>query len=161
MYLDETWFNTHDVKTKGLSDSILHVDGENGWVTNGLLISAKKIKKCSADYHEDMTGALFEKWFQKQLLRNILEGTVIVIDNAPSHSRLLEKVPNTSFRKMEILEFLERKNVTIAPETKTKNQLLQLVATQHFQKTYITDEMARSRGCEVLRLPPYFCILTR
>jgi hypothetical protein len=82
---------------------ILHVGGNNGWAKNGLLISAKAIKNCNADYHEDMVAVLFEKWMENQLFPNMAPGTVIVMDNAPSHSRLAEKIPNSSTRKADII----------------------------------------------------------
>jgi hypothetical protein len=128
------------MKSRGLSDGslkcmmktpasrgkrviILHVGVENGWVKNGLLISAKNIKNCNADYHEDITGAVFEEWCEKQLFPNIPPGTVIVMDNAPSHSRLEEKIPSTSTRKADIISFLQKNKIPILPEAKTKNQL--------------------------------------
>ena len=70
VYLDEMWFDMHDIKIKGLSDSrgkcvmnviILHMSGANGSSKNGLLISAKNIKDCNVDYHEDMSAAFFEE----------------------------------------------------------------------------------------------------
>lgn len=175
VYLDETWFDTHDIKTHGLSDDsskcvlrvpasrgkrviILHVGGSNGWVQNGLLVSAKNIKNCNADYHEDMSSSLFEEWFQKQLLPNIPRDTVVVMDNAPSHSRLAVKIPNTSTRKGDTINFLSANNIEIPPDAKTKPQLLELVRAQNVSKKYVVDEMAKSYNCVVLRLPPYFCI---
>lgn len=73
IYLDETWFDTHDTVSYGWVDTtqncslnapcsrgkrviILHAGSKNGFVPNALLLSAKNIKKCSADYHEDMTA---------------------------------------------------------------------------------------------------------
>jgi hypothetical protein len=125
VYLDKTWFDTHDIKNKGLSDGsskcvlkarviILHVGGNNGWVKNGLLISAKAINNCNADYHEDMAAVLFEKWMENQLFPNMAPGTVIVMDNAPSHSRLAEKIPNSSTRIADIINFLHSKNINIS-----------------------------------------------
>ncbi|KAJ8940711.1 hypothetical protein NQ318_009114 [Aromia moschata] len=88
IYLDETWFDTHDVVKYGWVDDtkncslntpcsrgkrviILHAGSKDGFVPNALLLSAKNITKSSADYHEDMTADLFEKWFVEQLLPNI------------------------------------------------------------------------------------------
>lgn len=105
VYLDETWFDTHEVASKGWMDRsgncvaemppsrgkrliILHVGGEDGFVENGLLISAKDIKSSCADYHQDMDSELFEKWFQSQLLPSLGNTkTAIVMDNASYHSR--------------------------------------------------------------------------
>ncbi|CAG9130999.1 unnamed protein product [Plutella xylostella] len=98
----------------------------------------------------------FEKWF-KMVLDKILPGSVIVMDNAPYHSRQLERVPNMSWRKDAIQEWLRSKN--IAFETREiKAQLL----TKFDQKKYVlkyVDELAASKGVTVLRLPPYHCEL--
>lgn len=99
IYLDETWYDTHDTLKKGYRDEsgkcvtnapcsrgkrliILHAGSENGWIPGGLLISSKSMKNSSADYHEDMDSQLFENWFRDQLLPNIPENSVIVMDNA-------------------------------------------------------------------------------
>lgn len=88
IYLDETWFDTHDViRYSGVDDSnkfglgipssrgkriiIFHAGNENGFVKNVFLLSAKNIAQSSADYHEDMTAQFFEKWFSEQVLPNI------------------------------------------------------------------------------------------
>ena len=120
VYLDETWFDTHDVVKYGWVDEsdkctlngpcsrgkrviILHAGSDKGFVPNALLLSAKNIKQSSADYHEDMTASLFEKWFIEQLLPNIFPNSVIIMDNASYHSRLQNKVPNSSTKKEEII----------------------------------------------------------
>lgn len=130
IYLDETWFDTHDVVQYGWVDNskkcnltapcsrgkriiILHAGSENGFVPNALLLSAKNIKQSSADYHEDMTAELFEKWATQQLLPNIKPNTVIVMDNASYHSRLHNKIPNTSTKKEDIIKFMESKGMEI------------------------------------------------
>lgn len=104
IYLDETWFDTHDVVQYGWVDDskkctlkapcnrgkriiILHAGSENGFIPNCLLLSAKNIKESCADYHEDMTADLFEKWVEQQLLQNIPPNSVIIMDNASYHSR--------------------------------------------------------------------------
>jgi hypothetical protein len=53
-----------------------------------------------------MDGALFEIWFQNQLLPNIPQNSVILMDNAKYHSRHLIKKPSQAARKDEILNFM-------------------------------------------------------
>lgn len=173
-YLDETWFDTHDVVQYGWVDNskecclnapcsrgkrliILHAGNEKGFVQNALLLSAKNIKNCSADYHEDMTAGLFEKWFREQLLPNIEPNSVIVMDNASYHSRHLTKIPNTSSKKEEILNFIRDKNMEIS-EKATKKELLREIKKQNFKNEYVIDELSNTLGHTVLRLPPYYCI---
>ena len=130
IYLDETWFDTHDVVryswvynskncclntpcSRGKHIIILHAGSESGFVPNAMLLSAKNIAQSSADYHQDMNVNLFEKWFSEQSLPNILLHSVIVMDNAPYHSRILSKIPNTASKKEDILTFMTNKNILI------------------------------------------------
>lgn len=174
-YLDETWYDTHDVVSKGWTKEntacslnvpasrgkriiILHAGSESGWVDGALLLSAKNIANCSADYHEDMTSSLFERWFEEKLLQNIPIGSIIIMDNASYHSRQKEVIPCTSTRKGEIQSFLDKHGITY-PVKATKKVLLQIISEHTFEKKYYVDEKAKEKGCKILRLPPYYCIL--
>lgn len=172
-YVDETWYDTHDVARQGWTDSsnkcalnvppskgkriiILHAGSEDGWVGD-VLLSGKNISKCNLDYHQDMTAQLFEEWFEKSLLPSLPANSVIVLDNASYHSRQLHKVPNASNTKAELMEFLYEQNLYFE-EHYTKKQLLEVLRTEQFSKQYVIDHLAESQGHIVLRLPPYFCI---
>jgi transposase len=177
VYLDETWYDTHDVVSKGLVTDeinkcilntppargkrviILHAGGKDGWVCNGLLLSAKNIKNCSADYHQDMNSNLFETWFENQLLPNLPPNTVIVMDNASYHSRKLSPKPTKQNRKEIIIEYMKNHNIPIPPEKTTKEKLLQIIKDCDLPNYYVVDELAKKKGHAVLRLPPYYCIL--
>lgn len=175
VYLDETWFDTHDVVQYGWVDSshdcvlntpcsrgkrviILHAGSENGFVPNALLLSAKNISQSSADYHEDMTADLFEKWFSQQLLPNIPPNSVIVLDNASYHSRILNKIPNNSTKKEDILKFMRKKNMEIPVKVPIKRELLKRIKEQNFKNEYVIDNLSNIHGHTLLRLPPYYCI---
>lgn len=172
-YLDETWYDTHDTICKGWVDNsgtcqldapvsrgkriiILHAGSEKGWIAQPLL-SAKNVKCSSLDYHEDMTSSLFEEWFCNTLLPNLPESSVIVMDNAPYHSRQQNKVPTKSNNKKDIKEFLEANNVYYE-EHYTKKQLLEVMNTKEYLKDYYVDNRAKEAGHTILRLPPYHCI---
>lgn len=119
VYLDETWFDTHDVPKKGWVDSsgncttnapsnkgkritIIHAGTKNGFVPGALALSAKNIKDSRVDYHDDTTAELFENWFKTKLLPNIQPNSVIVMDNASYHSRRLNKVSCSNDTKLSI-----------------------------------------------------------
>lgn len=174
VYLDETCFDSHDVIEKGWTNGstsfsldvppsrgkriiILHAGNENGFVKNGLLLSAKNIKGSAADYHSDMNSELFEKWFENTLLPNIAPNSVIVMDNATYHSRQLRKIPTLGNKKQEILSFLNGEGVTTNPKETKKKQLIDRVKALNFEKTFVVDELAGVKGHQVLRLPPYYC----
>ena len=81
------------------------------------------------------------------------------MDKAPSHSRQINKVPNTS-TKNEIIDFVESKGVSMPDDIRLKKDPIELVNLENFSKTYAVDEMVEKYGTEVLRLPPYFPFLT-
>jgi transposase len=179
VYLDETWYDTHDVLKKGWVDDsgkcrlitppsrgkrliILHACSEHGWVPNSLLISAKNIANCNADYHSDMNHQVFEEWFKNRLLPNLPENSVIVIvmDNASYHSRQDRKLPTKCSKKQEIKDFMLEHKLEI-PDRVTKSVLLQTIQNSDIDKTksYAVDNMAKSLDHTIERLPPYYCVL--
>ena len=113
IYLDETWANACDGvekmwmeddpraigRTKGGirkpsgKDSrliILHAGSENGWINGADLVFQSK--KAAGDYHDEMTSEHFREWFHDSLMPNIPANSLIVMDNAPYHSRILEPI---------------------------------------------------------------------
>ena len=68
------------------------------------------------------------------------------MDNAPYHSVTLNKIPNTSTKKGDIIQWLQRKEIQFSAY-EIKNQC----------KMYELDQLANERGHEVIRLPPYHC----
>lgn len=175
VYLDETWYDTHDtIKKSWTNDSklckfdvpcnkgkriiILHCGGEKGWIDDALLLSAKNIKDSSLDYHDDMDSNLFEAWFEKTLIPKLSPHTVIVLDNAPYHSRLQRKIPNMNSLKSEIQDFLVEEDLYF-DEKYTKKQLIEVLNTRLYEKVYFVDHCAELNGHTVLRLPPYYCVL--
>ena len=177
IYLDETWYNTGESVPKIWTDGsvgaqptrapigkgerliILHAGSCNGWVPNALFL--KRTRCCgSLDYHKDMDAATFEEWFETQLLPNLKPGSIIVMDNASYHSRKLSKRPTQSSSKTAICDWLDSHNVPHAAcKDILKKDLYALVVQQSFKDTYVIDEMAKTHGHEVLRLPPYHCHL--
>lgn len=105
-----------------------------------------------------MTADLFEKWLKEQLLPNLQPNSVIVMDNASYHSRILNKIPNTSTKKDDILNFMRDKGITIPKKIPVKSELLKIIKTYNFKNEYIIDELCKTHGHILLRLPPYYCI---
>lgn len=182
-YTDETWVNAGHTVTKvwkdasiksskqaflsGLSTGlkspsgkgkriiITHIGSDSGFVDEGLDIFESNKNK---DYHEDMNSERFEKWFSDILCR-LEDNCVIVMDNAPYHSRKAEKIPNTSWRKQQIVDWLLTKNIAFE-DGMLKAELLELVKrNKHDYEKYAVDELAKAQNKTVLRLPPYHCEL--
>ena len=128
IYLDETWYDTHEVPDKGWIDSsgqcttkapsnkgkritIIHAGTKNGFITNALALSAKNIKDSLVDYHDDTTAELFEDWFKNKLFSNIPSNSVIVMDNASYYSHMLNKVPCSNDTKVTIQDYMMENNM--------------------------------------------------
>lgn len=84
------WYDRRDVVKRGFYDSTSNCSGckkiiipragtQNGRIKNGLLLSVKNLKNCSADYHQDMDAKSFETWFECQLIPNIPPNSMIVL----------------------------------------------------------------------------------
>lgn len=183
-YLDETWVNAgHTVQRilidetvtnckkaflSGLSTGlknptgkgqrliVLHIGSEDGFVPHGKLVFASKSTK---DYHEEMDGATFETWFEN-ILPQLEPNCVIVMDNAKYHSRKVELIPNMSWTRARILEWLQTKNISY-DDSQIKSELLELIpcALKSQCNAYRVDNMAAASGRQVLRIPPYHCSL--
>ncbi|KAF2901916.1 hypothetical protein ILUMI_04272 [Ignelater luminosus] len=82
------------------------------------------------------------------------ENSVIVLDNAPYHSRKMEKIPTSGWKKSDIQDWL-RSNQIKFDDCLLKVELLAIV-NEHKK---IIDKMAKSQNKIVLRLPPYHCEL--
>lgn len=139
IFLDETWYDTHDVVKKGWDDGscscslqapasrgkrimVLHAGSREGWVPNCLYLSSKNIGDSKADSHDEMNSTVFENWFKNTLLRNLPPNKkyAIVLDNASYHSKLKFRTPNMSTKKHNILTFMEEHNLEIPFQMNTK-----------------------------------------
>ncbi|XP_063929902.1 uncharacterized protein C21orf140 homolog [Zophobas morio] len=160
VYVDETWYDTHDLVKKDLTDGtencylqgppsrgkriiILHAGGTDGWMPNGLLLSAKQIKNCSADYHCDMDATLNgDSYGQCQLsFKTIKQNT------------------NNVHKKDDIIHFMRHNDIDIPACKATKKDLLNCIKQLNMPKQYRIDQIAKEHGHIVLRFPPSYCVL--
>jgi len=105
-----------------------------------------------------MNGKTFLEWFcgVLPLLKN---NFVIVMDNVPYHSVKTEQSPTTSWKKADIIQWLESKGAETTPEM-IKFDLMEIVRRiKHKYDLYVVDEEAKKQNKIVLRLPPYHCEL--
>ena len=136
MYLDETWYDSHSCKMKnwtddtenchrlmttevGVSDKkgerivIMHCGGCFGFLEDALFVTLSKMENGPADYHGSMNGAIFEKWFENCVLKRLERSSVIVLDNASYHSRILDPSPRSAWKKNDIIAYMRNNNVEI------------------------------------------------
>ncbi|KAI5707416.1 hypothetical protein M8J77_021385 [Diaphorina citri] len=171
VWIDETWVNVNHTMDKcwtneTLASTLKQPIGKGGRLivthagnSHGFIPGAKKVfrSKKSGDYHDEMNAEHFMEWFRENLLPGLSVPSVIVMDNAPYHSKVLSKVPNSSNKKEEILTWL-RTNHIQAHEGLRKIELLELVKrNKPPSPRYIIDELAAKYGHKIVRLPPYHC----
>jgi len=76
----------------------------------GFICGSKLIfrSKNDGDYHPQMNSQIFHDWFQN-MLQLLDEPCVIVMDNAPYHSVLVENVPKSKTKKIRCSKVAIRK----------------------------------------------------
>ena len=118
---------------KGSRLIILHAGNENGWVNGADLVF--KSKKATGDYKDEMTSKHFEEWFHDSLMSNIPANSLIVMDNAPYHSRRLEPIPTMSSRKQIMKDWLTAHGIEF-PENALKRELYTLIKMSNITTSY-------------------------
>lgn len=111
----------------------------------------------SGDYHKTMSGDLFKNWLLDSIphFKSTAKGRpiVLVMDNAPYHGLRRNQVPTQAYRKQELIDFLERNEVTV-PNGLSKNELLALIGdlVRDQPGTFNVlevDEICQQNGIEV------------
>lgn len=170
IYLDETWifskgatkriWQDDSVKSikhtdgEGKRHIILHAGGKAGFIEGADLIFSSKSK--SSDYHDNMNTEMFIKWLREKLLPSLSEPSVIILDNAPYHSEILNKNPTNSWNVNKIKEWLTNEKIPFL-DYMLKSELLHLTKMHAKPKIFVVDQIIESYGHRILRLPPYHC----
>jgi len=170
VYLDESYINKnhsndlvwHSVEDgpwiqkptgKGERLIILNAITVDGWVPNAKIVF--KSTRKTGDYHGQMDGELFRKWFTDALLPNIPSQSIIVMDNASYHNILTEdSAPTPTCSKEKIRDWLEQNKIPCAQDC-LKVELVEVLRKIAPEPTYEVDVIAKQEGHKVLRTPPY------
>jgi transposase len=170
IYLDETyvnknhsndfiWYSYEDgpwiQKPTGNGERLIIINAitKNGWVKNAKLIF--KSTRKTGDYHGQMNGELFQKWFSEKLIPNIPENSNIILDNASYHNVLTKNsAPIKQSSKSRIRDWLEINKIPCNPDC-LKSELIEILNKIAPEPTYVIDEIAQKHGHEIIRTPPY------
>jgi len=98
---------------------ILHTMSEDGWVEGGLWTNATEGQL--ADYHQDMNANAFEDYL-RELCPKLGKGAVLIMDNAPYHTRNLFPMPTQSSRYDEMTTFCDENGIKYPAERATTNR---------------------------------------
>uniref|UniRef100_A0A8D9ASW8 Tc1-like transposase DDE domain-containing protein n=1 Tax=Cacopsylla melanoneura TaxID=428564 RepID=A0A8D9ASW8_9HEMI len=107
-----------------------------------------------------MNSDHFKEWFEFKLLQNLKKPSVIVMDNASYHSKILNRAPTANSKKAEIISWLVNHGVPTANDTMRKVKLMELVKLKKPSCTrYEIDTIAEHHGSAMVsvRLSPYHC----
>lgn len=132
---------------------IVHAGGSDGFVPNASLVY--KAATASGDYHSNMNYENYEKWLNEKLWPNLPEKSVIVMDNASYHNTRSSKIPTSNSCKAEIQNCLTHNSIPF-DESSRKIELYDLIKKN--KERFIMfkiDEIIKSTGFEIVRLPPY------
>ena len=111
------------------------------------------------DYHDSMDGESYKCYLEKSICQNIPKHSVIVIDNAPYHSKNTENYPTSKWQKQQFVDWLTEKNITF-PDKALRAELWTLVKSEREKfPDKVMETVAKEYGHEILRLPPYHCEL--
>ena len=116
-------------------------------------------KRNTFGYHDSMDGESYKCYFEKSVCQNIPKHSVIVIDNAPYHSKHTENHPISKWRKQQFVDWLTEKNITF-PDKALRAELWTLVKSEREKfPDKVMQTVAKEYRHEILRLPPYHCKL--
>ncbi|XP_062511240.1 uncharacterized protein LOC134187137 [Corticium candelabrum] len=169
VYLDETWANSSIAPErlwldeegkggwkrpsgKGRRLIILHAGSKNGWTPNCALVFR-------GDYHDEINGEHFLNWFEKKLLQNVPERSVVVLDNAPYHNAALDKLPTKSSTKTVMKEWLTSKIIAFEDTNPKADLFARIRDAAPNRKLFQTNDLARRLGHVGLRSPVAHCEL--
>jgi transposase len=170
VYLDESyvnknhsndfiWYSSDDgaliQKPTGKGERLIIMNAitNNGWVPNAKVVF--KSTRKTGDYHGQMNGKLFEKWFIEKLIPNIPNNSIIIMDNASYHNILSDcSAPISTSSKERIREWLNA-NKTPCKDDCLKVELIEVLKKLAPEPTYEIDLIAHKYGHKVVRTPPY------
>ena len=131
--------------------------------TTRFFLCGKELSMSYADYHDDMSGVVFEDWFENKLTANLPKErkVVVVMNSAKDHCRFIEKAPTMNMKKGEMIAVISKQDIEIPNPVPTKSVLLKkiLMILKFIEKQYVIDSMTKKAGYSVPWLPPYHCIL--
>ncbi|XP_027845356.1 uncharacterized protein LOC114125783 [Aphis gossypii] len=131
---------------------ILHIGSREGFLKGGL--QCFEFKTNCSDYHKEMDGDKFLEWF-KNILPLLDDNAIIIMDNAFYHNTKVEQIPVPSWKKENIIKWLQEKNIQV-DNSFVKAELMDLVRKHKLPyDKYVVDELAKAENKFVLRIPPY------
>ncbi len=124
---------------------------------NGFIEEAKLVFQANStqgDYHGQINSDNFERWFRTQVLPNLPPASIVVMDNAPYHSRQIDKVPSRYDTKASMISWLQKRGIPCTMDARKTEIYSLIAANKPRNKTFAIDLLASENGHTVVRLPP-------
>ncbi|KAJ4444761.1 hypothetical protein ANN_06558 [Periplaneta americana] len=132
---------------------MLHVGSLAGFLKGAELVY--KANTASGNYHDQMNNSNFEKWTSKKLIPNLPARSVVILDNALYHNVQVDKAPIKSSPNIVMRAWLQQHGVTCNQKWRKGELYTRVLEKKPREKIFKIDELLRTHGHEVLRLPPY------
>ena len=112
------------------------------------------------DYHDGMSGIVFEDWLENTLTANIPKEkkVVVVMENAEYRCRLIEKAPTMNMKKNEIIAFMSKHHLELPNPVPTKSVLLENILKKILENSISLILWLKKLAilfCGCLRIVPY------
>lgn len=163
-YVDESWVDVDDGDADSADERdegpaakgpagrrliVLHMGSDKGFLPDGLSCFESNDADCRMD------GEHFIEWFEC-VVPLLAPNSVVVMDNAPHHTVKTERIPTaSSSKKAEVLEWLGSKGVTVDRPMLKAQLLAKVRQLKPRYSSCVVDNVAKSAGHAVLRLPPH------
>ncbi|KAJ8715231.1 hypothetical protein PYW08_005212 [Mythimna loreyi] len=142
VYTHESYVKTTHVRSAGT---------EHGFIDNGSLVY--EANSATGIYYSKINFDNYVKWLDEQLLPNVPARSVIVLD--AYHKIRAEKPPTSASNRFDMQRWLTAKQIPFDSDMR-KVELYDIIKKQKRNfVTYKIDDYIKSKGFEVLRLPPH------
>lgn len=134
-------------KENGMRIIIVHAGGCQGFVPNACLIY-----ETNSTSDDSMSFNNYKQWLTNQLMPNLPKNAAIVMNN---QNCVFENCPDPNSSKSFMHVWLTERNIEYE-ETMNKVELYDLILKgKGTFKSHTIEELVRSKGFQVLRLPPH------
>ena len=150
---------------RGKCPVVVHCLTSDGQLNGAQEVIVSGQRNEDGGYNQDMSFEFYSTWFTR-LAENLQtvcgsNRVVVVLDNAPYHSKKLDWIPTSANTKQALASFLQQHDIPFDVSWTKKSMLraiCQHIAGKEEQfQSYVIDKIAQDREVEILRLPPFRC----
>uniref|UniRef100_A0A0A9WFW1 Tc1-like transposase DDE domain-containing protein n=1 Tax=Lygus hesperus TaxID=30085 RepID=A0A0A9WFW1_LYGHE len=149
----------HKVENIVDSNSVIMVNigSEKGYLPNAQYVFRTEFS--TGDKHgqtiKEWNHDNFCKWIEEKVIPNLPESSVIVMDDAPYHKKLINRPPSYYATKAVMVGWLASRGCGEADVSMRKTHLVKLIEKHMPPEEYVVDSILETHGHRVVRLPPY------